>query len=821
MRVLQIVPPHFYAERRRQAVYSQGRIQPVTVQALAARILQASGIVYKEDWVLETAAVWEAVEHLRTELKFFAPIALYPGFVEEVRWLISQLDYRALKLDELPLEARDEAAKLHVAYHTLLSQYGVLDRPGQLQRALEAYRAGARALVDEFEAVELVGLHELSPLEHEFVAAVAAGRRMQTVEIEEAAAVPTVTAAPDPAAEVEEIARAVRRQLDDGLSPAQITVAFPDPRAYSALLLPIFAQYHIPWDMPAQSLANLPLGRAVAAFLDGEVEGWHKSHLQLLTAPGWGLPIALTEEERRALRLAPPLEGIPAWLERLGEFPGWARALQLLRQASESFPVQPVGAHARSLQRLLEHFPPESWGTNNIYVRAELLKSWDALQLILDDLRAAASTVSFARFAQLLKVLMVDFRINAPRSLADRVSVLPINRLGAAKRKAVHVGGLVQGEFPKLSRRHWLTGLKAAEDGHMLYKLILSAADEVYLYYPETDREGKLNLPSTVIPATERKRPHTGQRLPGWRATPEFQRLADPRATQEIRERILKEGLSVSQLNRYARCPYQFFCAYVLGLEPMEEETLELTALDEGRIVHRVLQRFWQHHGEEAVPTLPQGQAEIERLLREEYEALGRPLPGRTLRTLRRFIRRDLDLVSRGGWRPMYLEKKFSGLMIPLPAADGAELQVEIRGVIDRIDVAPDGSYVLYDYKIRSAPAAKDVRTGRDVQIATYLLAAQKLLPRAENVGVGYYVVSEAKRVGLFREDWVEPLLLKRSDNCLTAEDFAGQLQSFEDAIRAMLVRIFAGEFPADPSDKQVCSSCPYQHISRREVGAR
>jgi len=169
----------------------------------------------------------------------------------------------------------------------------------------------------------------------------------------------------------------------------------------------------------------------------------------------------------------------------------------------------------------------------------------------------------------------------------------------------------------------------------------------------------------------------------------------------------------------------------------------------------------------------------------------------------------------------MYLEKKFSGLMIPLPAADGAELQVEIRGVIDRIDVAPDGSYVLYDYKIRSAPAAKDVRTGRDVQIATYLLAAQKLLPRAENVGVGYYVVSEAKRVGLFREDWVEPLLLKRSDNCLTAEDFAGQLQSFEDAIRAMLVRIFAGEFPADPSDKQVCSSCPYQHISRREVGAR
>ena len=99
MKVLQIVPPKFFQELRWQAVYSQGRLQPLTIQGLASRILKERGVVYREDWVLETVAVWEAVEQLLPDLEYFAPIAHYPGFVDEVRWLLHQVDYGELKLD--------------------------------------------------------------------------------------------------------------------------------------------------------------------------------------------------------------------------------------------------------------------------------------------------------------------------------------------------------------------------------------------------------------------------------------------------------------------------------------------------------------------------------------------------------------------------------------------------------------------------------------------------------------------------------------------------------------------------------------------------
>ena len=189
---------------------------------------------------------------------------------------------------------------------------------------------------------KLVGLPELTPLES--LSELTRGRVLRLAQPEPGEGEPSITAALDPAAEIEEIAKAVRRQLEDGLSPRQIGVAFPEPRNYASLLLPIFGKYGIPWNMPGQSLADLPLGRAVSAFLTGEIAGWHKSHLQLLTAPGWGLPFSLTEEERRALRLAPPLEGLPAWVEYLGSFPGWEGALTLVRQVSQGFPAQPLAA---------------------------------------------------------------------------------------------------------------------------------------------------------------------------------------------------------------------------------------------------------------------------------------------------------------------------------------------------------------------------------------------------------------------------------------------------------------------------------------------
>lgn len=818
MRVLQIVPAQFLAEWRRQAFQSGGKNHPITLKALAARILREGAVVYREDWVLEAAAVWEAVGQLADELEFFGSIAHYPGFAQEIQWLIRQLDVGELTWKALPDAAQPEVEQLYSAYHDLLKEYRVLDSPGQIRTAMQVLRQeGGSAFLQAFSQVELIGPQELTPLERQFLVQVVEGKKFieRTPAVREPAV--SVTAALDPQTEVEELASAIRRQLEMGVKPSEIAAAFPEPREYEALLIPVFQKWGIPWNMPAESLSDLPLGRAIAALLQGEVEGWSKNHLLLLTTPGWGLPFALTGEERRALRLAPPLEGLPAWTEYLGPHPGWQKVFELLREFSQLVLAQSLKNHAQALRTFLANFPLDVWPVENFFQRAEFLKSWDALQFILDDLELVSGEGSLERFAQLFELLAENYQINPVRSFADRVTVLPINRLGAGGFTALHVGGMIQGAVPKAGRRHWLTRLKAADDAETVYKLITNSADQIFFYYPETDHEGKLNLPSSVLPAAERHVRRSGTSEDSRRyffhnkGQPGI--LQDVAVIEKIRERILRDGLSTSQLNMYARCPYQFFCSFVLGLEPFEEESLELSALDEGNIVHKILQQFWTDHAQGPLPDISQGQLEIEKLVREHYEERSLPVPKRILQMMRRFIRKDLELTNMG-WRPTYLEKRFSGLEIELP-----EGIVQLRGVIDRIDVGPNGSYVLYDYKTGSGPTLKDVRIGKEVQIATYLLAAQELFPQAENVGVAYYLTQDAKRVGIFRDDWTKQLLLRKGDNCLDADAFAQQIEFFRETIRGILERIFAGEFPPEPASSRICTYCAYQGISRREVG--
>ena len=111
------------------------------------------------------------------------------------------------------------------------------------------------------------------------------------------------------------------------------------------------------------------------------------------------------------------------------------------------------------------------------------------------------------------------------------------------------------------------------------------------------DREGKLNLPSTLLPKLEKEK-----RAPGFDPIhyPSLffgdGQLRDGELLRTLREKVLGEGLSVSQLNNYANCPYRFFCDYVLELEALEEESLEPDARDKGIIIHEVLKDFWQEH---------------------------------------------------------------------------------------------------------------------------------------------------------------------------------------------------------------------------------
>lgn len=114
-----------------------------------------------------------------------------------------------------------------------------------------------------------------------------------------------------------------------------------------------------------------------------------------------------------------------------------------------------------------------------------------------------------------------------------------------------------------------------------------------------------------------------------------------------------------------------------------------------------------------------------------------------------------------------------------------------LRGYVDRIDLTPDGTYEIHDYKTGSfLPTQEDVDSDR--QLAVYQLGLQKMWPRAEKVRLVWHFVAFDQEFSSTR----------------TAE----QLQKLRQEIIALIDLIEADrEFPARES--VLCSWCAYQDI--------
>lgn len=815
MTCLYIVPSYYLRNFRRSVSQADSSAQVTTMPGLVAQILKEGLVSYKEDRVLEEVAIWQSVQMHAADLHYFAPISHYPGFKQELKSLFRQMDLGEELFSAMPQEGRDELVMLHGAYQEILAEKGILSAPGQIRRSLELIKQ--TPVLVGVEKIIIQGLTELSPLEQELIHSLAQGRQLEILWPEIPATSIAVQKAKDPVGEVEMIGQALRRDMESGLSLDQLGVAFPNLAQYLPILIPVFAKLRIPWRTPEVSLGNTPLGKTLLTLVSAELQGWQKHHLELLTAPGWGFPSGLTAEEHRLLRLAPPLKGLPAWREYLGSHPGWEALLAIITEATSELVTQPLAAYGAWLEAFLAELPPERWvlPEDDLENWAELMKAWDGMQTLASGLRDFQWSISPEQFVKLLGSLLGNYKIQGRRVFAERVQVMGVEQIGAYTYEHLYVGGLVEGQFPPHKGAHWLTKIRPNVVAAQLYERLQIGTKHLHLFYPEVDREGKLNLPATILPRVEgetRSLSPEGEHQPSLFFGRGF--LRDEQLLHQWRQRVLKEGLTVSQLNRYANCPYQFFCSSVLGVADDEEVSLELDARDHGNCIHQALQGFWEEHLEGALPTIEDGQAKMEGLLRREYAKIGAQPSKALLRDLRNFIRHDLNLAQ-GGFRPKYLEKWFQGLVIETSFGP-----VSLRGRIDRIDINADGAYVLYDYKTGTAPQIKAMLEGKDVQIAVYLLAAHNILPQGTNVGAAYYVIGDRSRKGIFQVDYAKALAITRGKNVLDEAGFQEQQETFSQILQTQIQRILAGEFPIEPASSRVCRFCPFQGICRKEVGS-
>ncbi|MBE0431230.1 MAG: PD-(D/E)XK nuclease family protein [Dehalococcoidia bacterium] len=180
-----------------------------------------------------------------------------------------------------------------------------------------------------------------------------------------------------------------------------------------------------------------------------------------------------------------------------------------------------------------------------------------------------------------------------------------------------------------------------------------------------------------------------------------FRLRADP-PTDTVADGLAPRRLSVTQFRDYLACPFRFYLKIILGMEDLDDEKVEMDALDFGSLVHDVLASMTRSDEmatcEDYVKLADFLCAEAEKHVAERF---GRPLPlqiriqlDAARQRLRAAARVQVGLVK-GGWRILDSEVRISAELCGLP----------VSGRIDRIDRhSQTGEIRILDYKTSDRP---------------------------------------------------------------------------------------------------------------------
>jgi ATP-dependent helicase/DNAse subunit B len=218
---------------------------------------------------------------------------------------------------------------------------------------------------------------------------------------------------------------------------------------------------------------------------------------------------------------------------------------------------------------------------------------------------------------------------------------------------------------------------------------------------------------------------------------------------------------SSSRLESYRTCPYFFYTASVLNLEPTEPPREGLDARQLGNIYHRILEELYRLVGED--PALEDLLEALPGVAEEILETAPRVEGFRetawweeTRKIILENLRRSIEVLET--LEPAYgfyrSEQSFGITRRGGPAlvvkGRGADY-FKLRGFIDRVDRTGDGRVRVVDYKTSSPYSFTNsaLRRGKKLQLPLYALAAQEALELGLIAEGFYFHVQHAQASGL------------------------------------------------------------------------
>ncbi len=400
---------------------------------------------------------------------------------------------------------------------------------------------------------------------------------------------------------------------------------------------------------------------------------------------------------------------------------------------------------------------------------------------------------------------------NRTATKGESVKIVPLGELRSMEFDTVFLGDFVESRFPENYRPDPLLPEVPYRDEEELlrdnrflfYRVLKSFRERLYLLAPRREREAEL-IPSPFlgqlkaiadVETIEVANPEQGS-VPGFlrtygnhiwtTSTPSDRAFPDnlagmrplidhviavEKSREETHECLAYEGVltagnlsdgsqnrlkrlhnkpySVTELETYAKCPFQYFVNNVLRFRVEEEETEdELSNRGRGSLLHEVLFEFYNNRREN--PRVGQGFEEARQQLDEILDAKSEehrnqrtenPIGANNIfwetdvEKLRVALRKWLEAERAYDLpvTPHYFEVSFGqdqemrdpklSCLTPIPIG-----KVRMKGKVDRIDIG-NGAFNVIDYKTGSSTVRMpEILSGRSLQLPIYLQIAKQLL---------------------------------------------------------------------------------------------
>ena len=407
----------------------------------------------------------------------------------------------------------------------------------------------------------------------------------------------------------------------------------------------------------------------------------------------------------------------------------------------------------------------------NLALSREHLKIWDDIISLFDQVAESLdeNLMTAREFESIINEGLDALQMSLIPPGVDEVTVSNFDQNSLQNSRAIYILGFSSSSFPRRAAEKNLlsdadrlhlndSGLEIPKGGSdamlaekfLIYRGLTEAKKYLYISYPLADSEGNAMNAATLLERLKNFFPQIKK--------PEFVPLeilesigsqinfadAEKTLSKNSAEKLFaphkKLRGSVTNVEIFNKCPFQYFARYGLKLEDRRE--YKVTPPDIGNILHSVMAQFGERLKKENRRWASVENSELEKIVAEILDNTAPNLNNKILlssnalkhqadrikkvaiNSLQRLIK--FDAVSK--FHPNFFEETF-GEKTQALIYDIAGVKMELTGKIDRVDFNEDGKFFLIiDYKTGNAYLnLNEIYWGVNVQLLTYLLVTKNL----------------------------------------------------------------------------------------------